>query len=155
MIGTLSPRGMRLSVDLRHWAIPPTSGNPYSVPTVDTLAKIRASADYRYEGSTEIADGSSMLVSLGRDDHQVVGEWVTGERLVVITPKRILPEPKPGSDAKTADQATSESRRVVIRFPDAKSRPTSRQLGTPGRGPLLLLRMRRRHRRRRPSPADR
>ncbi|MFO0890029.1 MAG: M56 family metallopeptidase [Isosphaeraceae bacterium] len=106
LVGTFSPRGTRLSVDLRDSEIPTSPGTRDGVRAVDGSAGAPAFLDRRYEGSHDIPEGSSLVVSLGRREQPVGGRSVTRERLVIIMPRRILLEkeevaPRPPVDART------------------------------------------------------
>lgn len=89
--GTLSPRGTRLSVDLRD----------------PTHPAGRDARDARYEGSCDVPEGSSLLVSLGHHEGLDGRRPVKLERLAVITPRRVVLEPEPRTAAEAADKAVS------------------------------------------------
>ncbi len=108
LVGAFSPRGTRLSVDLRDSEIPVSPGKRENGRPVDGPTRAPAFVDHRYGGSHEIPEGSSLLVSLGRHEQSVGARSVTRERLVVITPRRIVLEheevgPKPRIDAKSGN----------------------------------------------------
>ena len=51
--------------------------------------------EFRFEGSSEVPTGSSLLVRLGSHERRVGSKLETIERLVIIKPSRVLLEPEP------------------------------------------------------------
>jgi hypothetical protein len=105
--GSFSSQGTRLSVDLLD--APPTAdqgkrpddargGDPHDQPAPGLV---------RYRGSCDVPDGSSIVVGLGRHERQVGSRSVAGERLVVITPLRIVLEAGELKAIRPTDEATS------------------------------------------------
>jgi len=92
LVGRSSPVGTQLSVDLRDSEIPVSPGKREEGRADDGPTRAPEFADDLHVISYEIPEGSSLLVSLGHHDLSVGLRSVTRERLVVITPRRILIE---------------------------------------------------------------
>jgi Zn-dependent protease with chaperone function len=91
LMGAFMPRGVRISVTLRDSDL---SKAQEDNPNAETVRTPLAPGKARYQGAHDIPDGSSLLISLGQYKRRRAFRSVTSERLVVITPQRIVLEPE-------------------------------------------------------------
>ena len=92
--GSFTPRGTRLSVDLRDSWIAAGRDVREGDPKADASHRPPARGEGRFEKSCDIPQGSSLLVSMGTHERRLRrGSW-TNELLVIITPRPITIEPE-------------------------------------------------------------
>ncbi|MHC5541502.1 hypothetical protein ACYOEI_25050 [Singulisphaera rosea] len=108
--GVFSAQGTKLNVDVR-----------------DSLVQCRfnvkevvfATEEIRYQGICGVPDDSSLLISLGHYERKVDGKTVKSERLITITPHRIIIPPAPPvekrPDAKNSSSAPHSDRQISFK----------------------------------------
>jgi hypothetical protein len=92
---TVTPQGTRLSVDLRDLISLAGQDDAKSNTKSETTHGESASGEILYNVSCHIPSGSCLLISMGSHDGHVGSKPVSFQRLAIITPQHILPEPVP------------------------------------------------------------
>jgi len=105
--GSRTPRGTRLSVDLRDSRIAAGRDVREDEPKADASHRPPATGEVRFKKSCDIPKGSSLLVSMGSHERRLGTRSETSELLVIITPRCFTLEPESPVPAKAAEKTTS------------------------------------------------
>ncbi|SIO67491.1 BlaR1 peptidase M56 [Singulisphaera sp. GP187] len=90
--GSHLPHGTNLQVELFDSTLIPRQAGPERDPKRVSVHKLTNANVVRYKGSSDVPDGSSLAVSLGRYTREVGPGAAMIERLVIVTPRRIILE---------------------------------------------------------------
>lgn len=99
--GWFTPRGTRISVNLTSPTNAITRRNQTNSPKAAAQPSQLDVVGQVHAGPLDIPTGSRLLVSTGRFEHRAGARSATRERLVVITPRRIVADPEPAAAPKT------------------------------------------------------